>query len=406
MINKIAKTGFLIFFIFFQNYFSQKNMNRINEILELVKRKYAPDKRTAIFNVAAVEKENIIILQGETNSIQAKEELLNRCKEQNLNFTDEIQVLPTKDVAANSYGIINVSVANLKALPSHSSELVSQTILGTPVLVWKKENSWYLIQTPDDYLGWCEIEQFVSLNREDYLKWVQAKKIIITSMYSFSYENPDLNSQTVSDIIAGNILEKIEDYENYVKVKFPDNRIAFIEKKDCEDFEKWLDSRNPTAENIIKTAMKFLGLPYLWGGTSVKAVDCSGFTKTVFFLNGIVIPRDASQQVFAGDEILTSDNLTELLPGDLLFFTNGKQFDKKAVARRELPKITHVGIYIGEKDYIHASFKVKINSFDKNKNNFNESRLKDFVRASRIINSKSKKFITKIKENKYYNGGI
>src|SRR5690606_34759178 len=88
-----------------------------------------------------------------------------------------------------------------------------------------------------------------------------------------------------------------------------------------------------TADRLISTAKRMMGLPYLWGGTSVKGVDCSGFTKTAFHMNGLMIPRDASQQVLEGMQvdILAPDGSLDtvlvhrnLKPGDLLFFSAGK----------------------------------------------------------------------------------
>ena len=61
-----------------------------------------------------------------------------------------------------------------------------------------------------------------------------------------------------------------------------------------------LKGAKDSPETIVATAYRFFGVPYLWGGTSVKGMDCSGFTKTVYFLNGVLLPRDASQQVARG----------------------------------------------------------------------------------------------------------
>ena len=57
-----------------------------------------------------------------------------------------------------------------------------------------------------------------------------------------------------------------------------------------------------TEESICKVARTFLGLPYLWGGSSAKAVDCSGFVQSVYFMNGLILPRDASLQALHGTD--------------------------------------------------------------------------------------------------------
>jgi len=94
-----------------------------------------------------------------------------------------------------------------------------------------------------------------------------------------------------------------------------------------------LDSR------ITATALRYLGVPYMWGGTSFAGVDCSGFVQTVFAKNGIDLPRMADEQYAAGHRIGTH----WLMPGDLVFFetyTSGA---------------SHVGIYLGGGKFIHAS---------------------------------------------------
>ena len=137
-----------------------------------------------------------------------------------------------------------------------------------------------------------------------------------------------------------------------------------------------------------------MGVPYLWGGTSGKLMDCSGFTRTVFLLNGIYLPRDASQQVNVGNLVDTKDGFSNLKPGDLLFF------GRKATPTSK-ERITHVGIYIGNEEFIHESGMVQINSFDKSKKNYSHFRYTQFVKAKRIINSAGKNGVHLLKNVQY-----
>ena len=134
-----------------------------------------------------------------------------------------------------------------------------------------------------------------------------------------------------------------------------------------------------TAEAIIAEAEKLLGSPYLWGGMSAKGVDCSGLVRISFLMNGILLPRNASQQINCGDRIpmeidrsfwdesvRESDRealkkemekrIMNLERGDLVFFgTPASTPDGK-------DRITHVGIYLGNGNIIHSSHMVRHNS--------------------------------------------
>jgi cell wall-associated NlpC family hydrolase len=93
-------------------------------------------------------------------------------------------------------------------------------------------------------------------------------------------------------------------------------------------------------EQLIKTARDFIGVPYLWGGTTPEnGFDCSGLVMAVYQLNGLELPRTSRDQFDAGTPIEKED----LMKGDLVFFANGNN-----------QPISHVGIYIGNNSFIHA----------------------------------------------------
>ena len=194
----------------------------------------------------------------------------------------------------------------------------------------------------------------------------------------------------ICDIVSGDLLRiRRKTPGKYLEVLLPSGETGYVRKKDTETFRTWAFSREASAANIMDTATDFLGVPYLWGGTSIKGVDCSGFTRMVWFLNGVLLPRNASQQAMSGEKIpypgksgveiqegTIRSYVAALEPGDLLFFGNGQ-------------KATHVGIYIGGGQFIHASQKVRISSLIPGEAGFYEhsSRL---MWACRVIGQEDK----------------
>lgn len=381
----------------FNNYSQEINtMEKVNSIIQQVKGKFAPDKRVAIFNIEATQSDNKIILRGETNLSNAKSELVKMMNNSNIKFEDEIGLLPSNKLGNKKFGVINLSVANIRSKPDNPAELATQAILGTPIKILKKgEDGYYLVQTPDGYIAWLDNDGFAFMDETELNNWLSSPKIIYTNVYGFSFSEANEKSQTVSDLVAGNLLKIIGEDSNFFLVNYPDGRTAYVKKDEAKLFNDWYNALNPTGESILKTAYRFMGIPYLWGGTSPKGMDCSGFTKTVYFLNGIILARDASQQVNTGELVDTKDGWKNLQPGDLLFFGRKASGDKKE-------RITHVAIYIGDGDFIHASGRVRINSLNPAKSYYSQYRDNMFVRAKRILTSVGKNGIERILDNNFY----
>ncbi len=91
--------------------------------------------------------------------------------------------------------------------------------------------------------------------------------------------------------------------------------------------------------SLVETARSYLGVPYLWGGTSSQGFDCSGLTMSVYRLNGLQLPRSSHDQFEAGTPVTVDD----LQRGDLLFFATGGA-----------GRVSHVGMYVGDGAFIHA----------------------------------------------------
>lgn len=355
---------------------------QILQNIEEIRKKNAPDKRTAMFLVETALENGQIRWKVETDQAQAKTDLLAKFSDLGLKESD-IKMLPDSDLGEFTQGVIKVSVANLRSEPKHSAEMATQSILGTPIKVLKKQNGWYLIQTPDLYISWVENKEIQLFNKIQAQDWTSSPKIIYLNPYGFTYQNPDRNSQTVSDLVLGNVLKFAGDKDEYTKVVYPDGRIAYIFRDESIILPFWFLTIQASPKNLSASAKRLMGVPYLWGGTSFKGVDCSGFTKTVYFLNGLLIPRDASQQVHEGELVDTDKNFGKLEVGDLLFF------GEKATTE-SAEKIIHVGIWLGNNEFIHASGMVRVSSVDKSAPNFDEYELNRYLRTKRLLNTQSK----------------
>lgn len=348
---------------------------------------YAPDKRVAIYNVELDSFDDKIIIKGETNSKVAYQKLLDSLKSLDIDFVDKIRVLPDSAVGNNKYAIARNSVINIRSEPKHSAELGTQALLGMPLKVLDKKGDFYQVQTPDNYISWVDKGGITTMNENEFNAWNKAKKIIFTKNFGHVYTNKEMTS-IISDISLGGVLQLISEDNGFYEVKYPDNRTGFVLKENAYKYDEWIEKLNPNELSIEIVAKKMDGYPYLWGGTSAKGMDCSGFTKMVYLMNGFIIPRDASQQVHAGKLVDKNLDFSDLQKGDLLFFGKKATEDSKE-------KVTHVGIWLNsdKQEFIHASGNVHVSSMDESHPLYDEFNKKRYLGSRRYLGVKDKNII-------------
>ena len=355
----------------------KSDVSSLQSEVNLIAARFVPDHRVGICNVKlSPGNKGTIIVSGETTNPVAKNEIIKALYKHGKLLVDSIVLLPDT-IKNNKYmGLVTLSVINLRREPLHASELVSQAILGTPVMILKRNDSWLLIKTPDNYIAWTEESSVKEMDRSEMEVWKKSARVIYQENTGWLYNAPSNKSGIVGDLVGGSIIEKTGESSEYMKLALPDGRQGFVEKQKIMDFGDWKKSTSCNEKSICNVAVTFMGLPYLWGGTSAKGVDCSGFVQSVFFRNGLILQRDASLQALHGINIDLSGGFSLLKIGDLLFFGSKKN---------GTAHVTHVAIYTGNKEYINSSGRVMVNSLDSTQVNFSSYKFNSLLSARRIV---------------------
>jgi len=256
--------GIIFFLIRCQN----NNEIKLQSEIDRISARWVPDKRVGICSVKLKYREKgKVILTGESTITEAKKEIINTLDKQIKSLIDSIIILPDTLRNKKYMGLVTLSVINLRKEPDHTSELVSQARLGTPVLILKNINSWVLIQTPDNYISWTEAASLKLMTRLEISGWQKAARVIFMENTGWLYDTVMNNSGVVGDLVAGNIMEKTGEFNGFVSVLLPDGRKGYVENKKVKDFESWKNTVPCTDESICKVAVRFMGVPYLWGGS-------------------------------------------------------------------------------------------------------------------------------------------
>lgn len=235
----------------------------------------------------------------------------------------------------NKAAVIHGDAVNFRKEASTEAEVIVKLEKGTEVVLLSTANGWCEV-VYDGQTGYVSAD-YVSVNGIA----VQNARGIVTGSSVNVRKGPSTGTEVVAKLSAGKIVDLIELKDGWYKIK-TDSVEGYISGDYIRDYVAAASSA--IGDQIVALAMNYLGVPYVYGGESPKGFDCSGLIVYVYKQFGYSLPHSASSQwQSSGVHVERSD----LQPGDLVLFCDPSRSNGKSCS--------HVGIYIGNNEFIHAS---------------------------------------------------
>lgn len=250
-------------------------------------------------------------------------------------------------------GTVNVSAVNVRSGPGNGYSIKKVASYKTKVKLLNKSGGWYNVKLSSGTTGWI-YKKYIDFsgdtdndNKSDGFTSCNGKVKCSTSLNV--RRGPSINYSIKTKLTNGQVIKLIDKSNGWYKVSLTNGMIGWVKddyiKITTESVTDSSQNNNNNSSSyrsaVVNLAYSLLGKPYVWGGNGPNSFDCSGFTSYVYkHAEGKTIPRVSYLQAKVG----TAVSRGNYLPGDLLYF-----------ATVEKGKTSHVGIYVGNNTFIHAS---------------------------------------------------
>jgi cell wall-associated NlpC family hydrolase len=262
----------------------------------------------------------------------------------------EYRLLPESETGLPEGLVVASSVADVRKEPTHTSELLTQAVYGDGVEPLKSDGEWYLVRLDDAYVGWIRSWHLAIASPRDQRRYAASASHRVATNHAEVLAEPDPAALPVTDLVIGThlIISNCK-RRGWRGVTLPDGKTGYLKSRSLEPIPR---RRRPARDRLAATGLRFLGIPYLWGGSTPKGFDCSGLIQRIFRLNGALLPRDSDLQAGFG-RLKPEGDPEKLRTGDLMFFGASAE------------SITHVAMTLPDGLFLHAHGQVRVGSLDR-----------------------------------------
>jgi gamma-D-glutamyl-L-lysine dipeptidyl-peptidase len=309
---------------------------RLRRAVRTVRDQLAPDARVEVFDLRVRRGDPRPLVEVETTLPQAEPRIQACLLERGLEADLRVTLLPDRPLAGGTEALVRAPIAPVYNRPTMNATQVTQYVLGTRVTLLSARPPFYRVRGEDAHVGWVHRGYLATGEPEWALAWERADHG--EPVVALGADLRDDQDEILARLPWGARVLQVAGG----RLRLPDGRTGRLATGEVVPVGRLWDRFPARGESVVRTARRWLGAPYFWGGVTPHGVDCSGLVQSVFWIHGIAMPRDSDMQAHVGSALETGPAFRRLRPGDLLFFA-------------ERGRVNHVAISTGGPGIIHAS---------------------------------------------------